>query len=398
MVKLKGRSWVLLALAGVILVAEITWLQQRQGFYWMDSNDFIEYWSAGQLLREGRNPYDFQALYTIEKAWGWTKEWPLVMWNPPWLLVLLYPLLMLPFGVAASIWFWLSLGGVLGCAVLIWRLFVPLMSPGQLLIPLLATIIFGPAIVTLHMGQVSVLLLLGIAGFLTSERKGSDFWAGTSLVLLTLKPHVTYLLWVAIAWWVIKQRRWAVLWGLVATLLVLCAFLTRFRPTWILDYVRAMRHPPLYWRAPVAGTVLRILFGWRRTWLQYLPSMSLCVLALVVLRRRREPLVWRDAVSPLLLLSVPTAAYGWSFDQLTLLVPYLQVVFWATRRHSSRLIAAIALVSINGLMLWSNPRLGDDLYLLWVPVAWGLVYMSAWRVLGGAQLGVTLSDRSEEMV
>ena len=49
-------------------------------------------------------------------------------------------------------------------------------------------------------------------------------------------------------------------------------------------------------------------------------------------------------------------------------------------------------------MLWSNPRLGDDLYLLWVPVAWGLVYMSAWRVLGGAQLGVTLSDRSEEMV
>jgi len=357
------------------------WFQQRQGFRWLHNNDFIEYWSAGQLLRGRHNPYDFSALHELQRQLGRVEAIPLVMWNPPWLLVLLYPLLILPFGAAVAIWLGLSLGMLLGCTLLIWGLFVPWTSPRQLLVPLLATVIFTPALFTLRMGQVSVLILLGIVGFLHFEGKRKDFWAGASLVLLTLKPHVTYLLWIAVLWWIATRKHWKVLWGLGGTLLFLCAFLTLLRPTWALDYVSALRHPPLYWRPPVLGTVLRILFGWDRAWLQYLPTLILGPLVLAALHSRRAAFLWRDTASPLLLLSVPTAAYGWSLDQLVLLLPYLQVVAWLRQRHQRNLISSLVvptgLLPINGLILWANHRFRDDLYLLWGPLAWGLLYLIA---------------------
>lgn len=393
------KVWILL-LACLFLMGELAYIARRYDD-WLGINDFIEYWSAGQLLRRGQNPYNFEALYAVEKKAGWVEERPLVMWNPPWLLVLLYPLLMPPFGVAATMWFGLSLGILLGCTVLTWCLFVPLTSPARLLLPLLATVIFAPALLTLRMGQVSVLLLLGIAGFLHLERRGRDLWAGAFLVLLTLKPHVTYLLWVAIIWWVITTKRWKVLRGLGGALGVLWAFLTSLRPGWVLDYLIALRHPPLYWRVPVLGCVLRILGGWDRTWLQYLPPLILCSLLLVLLHRRGTAFAWEDVASPLLLLSVPTAAYGWSFDQLVLLVPYLQMVAWLSKRHHGRplpsLMVATGLLSINGLMLWANARLRDDLYLLGGALAWGSLYLVAqWMLLGQPWLRAAPIACSEE--
>jgi len=378
----------ILLLACAILMGQLASIAARHE-EWFGVNDFVEYWSAGQLLRRGQDPYDFEALYVVEKGVGWGKERPLAMWNPPWLLVIFYPLLLLPFGIAETMWFAISLGILLACAVLIWRLFVPAISSVESLVPLLLTLIFAPALFTLRMGQVSVLSLLGIAGFLYFESRSRDVLAGASLVLLTIKPHVVYVLWVAFLWWLVTQRRWKVLWGLGGGLLSLWALLFPLRPTWVLDYMAAARHPPLYWRVPVLGTVLRMMFGWHRTWLQYLPSLILCPLVLFGLHRRRRNFVWRNAIGPQLLLSVPTAAYGWSFDQLVLLVPYLQVGYWLTRgRHLRcryRMAMAAVLPLINGLMLWSNPRLGDDLYLLWVPLAWSVFYIATQRILRPAR-------------
>jgi hypothetical protein len=377
--------WALLAILGVILIAEVIWLQHRQSFQWLGENDFIEYWSAGQLLRKGHNPYDFEALYAVERGVGWSDDMPLVMWNPPWLLVLLYPLLMLPFGIAATLWLVLSTGILLGCTMLIWTHFVKWTLPAQLILPLLATVAFTPVLFTLRMGQVSVLLLLGVVGFLHFEDARNDWLAGTFLTLLTLKPHVTYLLWIAIVWWIITRRRWKVLLGLGSVLALLCVAMTPLRPTWALDYGAAMLSPPLYWQAPVLGTLLRMLFGWDRTWLQYVPSLVAGVLVLIALNGRRITLEWRDIAGPLLLLSVPTAAYGWSFDHLVLLLPYLQMVSWLSElRHrnlSLSLVMAAALLLTSGLMLWVNFKLKDDLYLLWGPLVWSLLYLACRRML-----------------
>jgi hypothetical protein len=294
---LKRRPRVFLGLACLILIAEVLWAQERQAFQWLVRNDFIEYWSAGQFLREGHNPTDSAALHELQQALGRVGHTPLTMWNPPWLLVLLYPLLLLPFPVAVTVWLGLSLVILLGCTVLTWDLFVPWTSPTRLLVPLLTTVVSAPVFFALSMGQVSVLLLLGIVGFVHFERKGRYFWAGAFLVLLTIKPHVTYLLWIAIAWWIVARGRGKVLWGFASTLLVLCGLLTLSRPTWPLDYGSAVRHRPLYWQAPVLGTALRILFVCGRTWLQHLPALICAPLVLIALHRRRAAVSWRDTAS-----------------------------------------------------------------------------------------------------
>jgi hypothetical protein len=116
-----------------------------------------------------------------------------------------------------------------------------------------------------------------------------------------------------------------------------------------------------------------------------MPALIAGPLILTALCRRRNSFAWRETASPLLLLSVPTAAYGWSFDQLVLLLPYLEVVAWLGERHTSNRIASLAvgagLLSTSAMILLINHRFSDDLYLLWGPLVWGAFYAIArWRV------------------
>jgi hypothetical protein len=62
--------------------------------------DYKEYWSAFQLVLMGQNPYDPQIMkdFQIEK---FGNEIPLMMWNPPWILLLLAPILAVSFEASA---------------------------------------------------------------------------------------------------------------------------------------------------------------------------------------------------------------------------------------------------------------------------------------------------------
>src|SRR5881227_1912195 len=64
--------------------------------------DFVEYWAAGRLLAEGRNPYDPEAIEQLERAVG-TEE-TVLMWNPPWALPLVLPFGMLDARLAHLLW------------------------------------------------------------------------------------------------------------------------------------------------------------------------------------------------------------------------------------------------------------------------------------------------------
>src|SRR5262245_13359497 len=54
--------------------------------------DLLEYWSAGQLLLNGEDANDQERLYQIQLQAGYDEDDPIVMYNPPWLLVWIYPL------------------------------------------------------------------------------------------------------------------------------------------------------------------------------------------------------------------------------------------------------------------------------------------------------------------
>ena len=114
-----------LILVAVMLIFQFRHLNHLYKYGWLGSQDFIEYWSAGQLVIAGANPYDFDALYALQQTVGYSNADPMIMWNPPWLLVWIFPIFLLPFAEAAVSWLIVSLVLVLFSGILVWRALSP---------------------------------------------------------------------------------------------------------------------------------------------------------------------------------------------------------------------------------------------------------------------------------
>jgi hypothetical protein len=325
------------------------------------------------LLRQGQNPYDVRALLQLEQAHGWPWPTPAHIWTPPWALVLLYPLSLLPFGSAHVVWFMLQLVLILGSSFLLWRYFVPQDSLYRIA-PVVAMWFF-PALSSLLMGQWGAWLLVGVVGFVSAVRSRRDLMAGGALSLLTIKPHVTYLFWPAALWWACRERRWRVLAGWGAALIAASGIASLLSPQVFANFVASVMEPPLDWPTPpTIGTLLRLLFGWERSWLPFLPSV-LGALGLVTwLYRRQGRWHWERAANPLLLASVITAPYGWSHDQLVLLPAVVAVVGWILPIHGVGRVAVVVawLASQLGCFVLTQQGAGDFALVWHAPVLAGL--------------------------
>jgi hypothetical protein len=92
------------------------------------------------------------------------------------------------------------------------------------------------------------------------------------------------------------------------------------------------------------------------------------------------------ATSVIVLVSIPTAVFGWSYDQSLLMIPIAQIVGWILNTSGSRRVkwilgASIAIVVVlNILQKSTNP---NDVFLFWVPLAWGFIYALTLVFLGG---------------
>jgi hypothetical protein len=380
----RGLTCALFLLTVSVLGWQLVRLWEGYQFRSPGAKDFIDYWCAGQLLWHGENPYDFGKLCRLEAEHGVPPESQSVVWNPPWLLVWICPLLLLPFGAAAVAWLVLSGATILASAGVVWRTFAGPSPPNRALpAAWVAAFAFFPTLSTLGMGQVSSLLLLGVAGFLCSASRRRDYLAGAFLALTTIKPHVLYLFWVGAAWWVIAERRWKVAAGFCALLLPTLAILTLLWPEWLTGYRTAMAEPPLYWITPTVGGMLRFWVFPTAPQVQFLPPLVFGLALLGCLLVKRPSLDWRAAAGPLLLASVPTAAYGWSFDQIVLLVPYLELIRWVAdgriKGTRKRALVIAALVALIVATLGQGLLVQSEHFFFWPPLALAAVYAYAWR-------------------
>ena len=111
------------------------------------------------------------------------------------------------------------------------------------------------------MGQMSILLLLGVAGFLHFATRRRDVLAGLFLALTAAKPHVVYLVWIAAIWWSVRDRRWGIGLGVTAVLVPTTALLGAFWPKALAGYRTILEGPPLHFLTPTLGGILRALIG-----------------------------------------------------------------------------------------------------------------------------------------
>jgi hypothetical protein len=200
-------------------------------------------------------------------------------------------------------------------------------SSGKRAIAWLLAFTFVPTFLTLYLGQIAAVLLAGAVLFLRFERRGHDFLAGAATLLLAAKPHLFLFFWLALGLWAVDRRRWTVLAGGAVAGLAATGVALLLDPG-VLGQYREMltATPPVQYRSPTWGTVLRLLFGEERFGLQFLAPLAGVVWFVPMWLRHRRTWDWGERLPALLFASLLTAPYGaWPFDLVVLLVPLLRM-------------------------------------------------------------------------
>jgi hypothetical protein len=350
--------------------------------------DFIEYWSAVQVFLGGDNPYDPAALLPVQQAAGWDRSEPLMMWNPPWTLLVMLPFAALPFELARALFLAVSSAATLGLADYLWRTLGGLKEDRW--VAWSGTWCFIPAIHALAMGQLSPMILAGITGFVWAIRKEKEWLAGMFLVLATVKLHVVYLFFLVIFCWGIKQRRWKVLLAPTLGILAGLLLLTLYSPQLLSNYLSAIGSgAPLDWRTPTLGTLMRLVLG-GSSYLQFLPPLLLggiCLLYIVLVRRRfLAGLSWTHSMAPILALSVASSSFAWTFDMLLLTPAVLWILVQFLTNPTKRAWIFCGLLCANLMTLVVMWFIGDYLWTFWLPWAVVLLYWLSRDKTGSDQL------------
>ena len=356
--------------------------------------DFAAFWAAGRLTVDGENPYSGDRLRDAQASVGLT-DLAVIAWNPPWTLTLLMPFGAVPFRAAYGLWVVVHLALVAASAALLWRAFD---GPKRFAwVPLLIALTFVPTAFLIGGGQLTAVVLFGLAGFAAACRAERPLLAGAALALCATKPH----LFVPLGVWLLFSACRSpfgtrVLLGAFAAGALLCVPPTLAVPSVWDDYFAAVTDPPdarirplAEWKPPLVGWWLRQAVPGTPFAVQWLPAVLAAVAVVVWCLKRRARLTPAESLTRLPWLvgvSLLVAPYGaWSYDLVLLLVPVLAVAAQVARAPERCAVAAgiACLAGVNAVSLAMMLNgVSSEWYVWFAPCA----LLCAWTVRGRRSL------------
>lgn len=259
----------------------------------LGQNDFIEYWAAFQLFLDNADLYKPALMAKVQQQQGFLAIPPLMMWLPPWALVLLYPLLCWEFDTAAQLWLIFNILLLICSALIISKLYQLPASQKPFL--LAASLSFLPALSTIQLGQVSIFILFGLCLFLILIKQKLDILAGFSLVLLSLKPHLFFIFAIALLFWIIKEKRYRVIIGAVSASLLLLGLTVLLSADSLYYWWRSITTvapgapAKLSWITPTLSGILRLNFWPESTELSwrvfFVSAIGMLITLLMIFKR-----------------------------------------------------------------------------------------------------------------
>jgi Glycosyltransferase family 87 len=346
--------------------------------------DFISYWATGQLLVHGGNPYDFQAVRSLELAEGRDPAEPLLMMrNPPMAFFLALPLGLVSPKTGLILWLFVLLGGLSLSILLIWILNGRPDSRYHLL-----GYLFAPAIACFQAGQFGIFLLLGFVLFLYFHRT-QPYLAGAALLLCSLKPHLFFPFCAALLLWSLTRANFRILAGFAAALLASCALSYALDKNAWTQYSFMMRAGgALNEVVPELSAYLRLLIHPQAVWLQFAPEACACLWAVWYFWTRRERWDWLDHGLLVLLVAAVCTPFGWLTDESLQLPAVLTGVYCALSARRSlwplwplAVVAGAALIELFCKVQIITP------YYLWTAPAWLCWYLFATGRFGKRHAG-----------
>jgi hypothetical protein len=273
--------------------------------------DFTLYWAAGRLFLTQQNPYWRAAMLGIETSLGLPYVYPLML-CPPWVL----PIVAVPaaFAYEKARIGWLAISILLDCGSLValWHYFGGARERWWVALVVAAT--FLPMATAEYVGQITPLMLCFVVGFLFFLRWGWYYAAGLMLLGLGLKPHLLYLVVLAVVFWAIRCRRWAIFAGAATSVFVFSGAAFLYDPH-ALGYLHNTLGPATSVLTG-AGGLLRIVFGAQHAWLQFVPTALGIAWFIVYWIKNRKQWNWAVHFPLVLLVSLCTAPYFWYHDFL----------------------------------------------------------------------------------
>ncbi len=138
--------------------------------------DFVSFWASSRLLIDGGNPFSPAEVLELQRSVGFRESKPLLIWHPPWTLSFLVPFGAMDFQLSQFCWLLMNVFCILLSAQKLWAIYG--LSACQSYCPWIAAFTLLPTWMVLLIGQISPLILLGIAGFLHFERKNQLLHGG----------------------------------------------------------------------------------------------------------------------------------------------------------------------------------------------------------------------------
>lgn len=339
----------------------------------LGDSDFIGFWAAGKQLVHHRSPYDPAAIFQMQRQEGLRGNWPNVSLDMPSAFFLVLPLGLCSAKAGALLWF---CAFILALALSVRLLYVLHGRPENGLH--MFCYLFAPWYVCLMAAQLGTFLLLGVVLFLYFH-ESRPFWAGFSLLLCAIKPHLFLPFAIVLLAWIFYRRAYLLLTGFATALASSCALSYLFDPHAWSEYSSLLRQNPAIVTAfiPTLSVFFRLAIDRNAIWLQYVPAAAACIWGLWYFWTRRAAWSWIQHGALLLLVSVLCAPHGWIFDEVVVL-PAILVALYAAK--DSRLLQVLfLLMSAIVVLEFVNGAKPVSPYFLWTTPAWFIWYLFATR-------------------
>lgn len=325
--------------------------------------DFASYWAAAHVLFHGGNPYDPAAIEAMLAAYGWHG---MQLYHPPFVLILLAPVLAFPLPLALLAW------GLASIAALIFVVNTSVRWSGakaEFVSYAGIIITFFPAWLIFRTGQFGLLQIGCIVGALRCMQCKRDWTAGIMLGCAFVKVHLVLPAVLGMSWWLLKNRRLFVLYSSAVVLAGAAVAAELVCPgvwgAWI-----AAPGSGAEWVTAASSSYIRLIggrAGFDLRWVQILFLAVGCVAAILLAQRSRRDSNLPDLAASLLSISVIAAPYAWVSDFSLLLLPY-SLLF------ARQWILRAALSVLMGFALILYLHLPYDFQSWWVAPALALIW------------------------
>lgn len=366
----------LLLLGLLVLVRATPPLDERVG-----RGDFRFNWTAAFLLWHQADMNDPAAVSAVQRPiLGDSPEIPLITLSSLWAMQILLPYA--PFSFERGAWLFLltniALRGVSALA-LSHQAAETGASRSRWWVGLLAAFAFSISLAALVTGQTTIFVLAMVTAILVCERRRMERWVGVAAAGVLVKPQMAFVTLAVLGLYVAQTRRWQFAAGFVRASGLGAVALWLLRRSWPGEYFQGLRHlNALGWERSNIGGFLPMQTGWLGR--KYLGLLILPVPLLTWWRAGRHTDL-RHMVDVSILASLLFAPYGFSYDQVVLLVPVITVLVWMIEGRLARLDSAailLLLLAANLASLAQRIATVNEAYFFWVPLFVSVVYLYAW--------------------